>query len=123
MTRAWIAAGLLALAPLLIAPSCGGADKFRNQRNMLGVIELGPFPKQAPGVGGYNLYMGKTKEGDFEKLNLDGPVLGHSRLMVPMLEPGKDYFFKMTSVSAKDPSKESAPGGVFKRTASEKAQK
>jgi hypothetical protein len=116
--RLWILA-LLASAPLLLAPSCGGADKFRTQKDLLGVVELGPFPKQSAGVGGYNLYLGETKEGPFEKIN-DTPVLGYSRLMVPYLNPGQDYYFRMTSVSKRDASKESAPGGVFKRTAQKK---
>lgn len=119
MKRPWILAGLLALAPLVVAPSCSGADKFRTSRNLLGVVELGPFPKQAQGVGGYNLYFSEAKDGRFEKIN-DVPVLGGSRLMVPYLDPGKDYWFRMTSVSSRDSSKESAPGGAFKRTAAAK---
>jgi len=115
----WILTGLLALSPLMMAPSCSGADKFRNQRDLMGVVELGPFPKQAAGVGGYNLYFGQKPEGSFEKINQE-PVAGGTRLMVPMLDIGKDYYFRMTSVSARDTSKESAPGQVFKRTAAAK---
>lgn len=117
MTKRWTLLGLLALAPLLLAPSCSGADKFRNSKNLLGVVELGPFPKQAAGVGGYNLYISqKSATGPFEKIN-DAPVLGGSRLMVPYLNPGQEYYFRMTSVSARDSSRESPPGGVFKRKA------
>lgn len=116
MRQRWFLAALLMAAPLILAPSCGGADKFRVQRDLLGVVELGPFPKQAPGVGGYNLYISEKKDGPFEKIN-DTPVLGSSRLMVPYLNVGQDYFFRMTSVSQRDSSKESAPGGVFKRAA------
>lgn len=116
MTKRWTLLGLLALTPLLLAPSCSGADKFRNSKNLLAVVELGPFPKQAPGVGGYNLYLSEKSAGPFEKIN-DAPVLGGSRLMVPYLNPGEDYYFRMTSVSSRDSSKESAPGGVFKRKA------
>jgi hypothetical protein len=119
MRKAWTLVGLLALSPLLMAPSCSGADRFRNQKNLLGVVELGPFPKQAAGVGGYNLYFAEKAEGPFEKINQE-PVLGQTRLMVPYLDPGKDYFFRMTSVSARDSSKESAPGQVFKRQAAVK---
>lgn len=110
----------LLLAPLLLGSSCGGADKFRTSRNLLGVVELGPFPKQSPGVGGYNLYLSEKKEGPFEKINSE-PVLGFTRLMVPYLNPGQSYFFRMTSVAAKDPTRESAPGQVFMRKAAAKA--
>lgn len=119
MSKRWIVLGLLALSPLIAASSCGGADKFRSSRNLLGVVELGPFPKQAQGVGGYNLFIADTKEGPFEKIN-DTPVLGGSRLMVPYLNVGQDYWFRMTSVSSRDSSKESAPGGAFKRKAAAK---
>jgi hypothetical protein len=119
MRTRWTLIALLALTPLAIAPSCSTADKFRNQRDLLGVVELGPFPKQAAGVGGYNLYFSQKPDGPFEKINQE-PVLGGTRLMVPMLNPGQDYYFRMTSVSARDNNKESAPGQVFKRTAATK---
>lgn len=119
MRKAWFIITVLALAPLTMASSCSGGDKFRNQRNLLGVVELGPFPKQAAGVGGYNLYFAEKAEGPFEKINQE-PVLGATRLMVPMLDPGRDYYFRMTSVSARDTSRESAPGQVFKRKAATK---
>lgn len=110
---------LLLLSPWLGGASCDKKDAFRTTKDLMGVVELGPFPKQAAGVGGYNLYLGETKDGKFEKIN-DAPVEGLTKIMVPMLNPGQDYFFKMTSVSSKDPSRESAPGGVFKRTAAAK---
>jgi hypothetical protein len=116
MTRRWILLGLLALGPLMLAPSCAEADKFRYTKNLMGVVELGPFPPQAEGVGGYNLYFSEKKDGPFEKINPE-PVAGGSRLMVPYLNPGQDYYFRMTSVSKRDPNKESAPGAVFKRMA------
>lgn len=119
MQKRWILAGLLALSPLVVASSCGGADKFRTSKNLLAVVELGPFPKLAAGVGGYNLYISEQPAGPFEKIN-DTPVLGGSRLMVPYLNEGQEYYFRMTSVSARDSSKESAPGGVFKRKAAPK---
>ena len=117
LKRALIA--LLLLSPWLGGATCGGADKFRTSKGLLGVVELGPFPKQGPGVAGYNLYMSEKKDSGFEKIN-DEPVSGLSKLMVPMLNPGQDYYFRMTSVSQKDPSKESVPGGVFKRVAASK---
>ena len=107
---------LLLIAPFLGGASCDKKDAFRSQKDYLGVVELGPFPKQGPGVGGYNLYMADKKDGNFERIN-DTPVLGYSKLMVPMLNPGQDYYFRMTSVSQKDLSKESVPGAVFKRAA------
>jgi hypothetical protein len=110
---------LLLLSPWLGGATCGGADKFRSAKGLLGVVELGPFPKQAPGVGGYNLYISEKKEGPFDKIN-DEPVAGFTKIMVPMLNSGQDYYFRMTSVSQKDPTKESVPGGVFKRTAEPK---
>lgn len=110
----------LVLSPLLMGGACTGADKFRSSRNLLGVVELGPFPKQGPGVGGYNLYLSEKKDGPFEKINSE-PVLGFSRLMVPYLNTGQTYFFRMTSVASKDVNKESAPGQVFSRKAQPKA--
>jgi hypothetical protein len=100
--------------------SCADGDKYRTSKNLLGVVELGPFPKQGPGVGGYNLYISKSKDGPFDKIN-DQPVLGYTRLMVPYLDPDKAYYFRMTSVSSRDVNKESAPGQVFVRKAQLKA--
>jgi hypothetical protein len=111
----------LLVAPLLMGVSCADGDKYRNGKNLLGVVELGPFPKQAAGVGGYNLYIAKAKDGPFERIN-DQPVLGLTRLMVPYLTPGQDYYFRMTSVSSRDLNKESAPGQVFVRKAAAKQE-
>lgn len=119
MTLRWTLCALMALGPLLIAPSCGGADLYRKNRNLMGVVELGPFPALPQGVGGYNLYLATKADGPFEKINPQ-PVLGGSRLMVPYLNPGQEYYFRMTSVASKDPSRESPPGQVFKRTAAAK---
>jgi hypothetical protein len=107
---------LVLLSPWLAGASCDGADKFRNSKNFLGVVELGPFPKQAPTVGGYNLYMSEKPGGPFEKVS-DQPVLGYSKIMVPMLNPGQSYYFKMTSVSKGNPVRESVPSAVFVRKA------
>jgi hypothetical protein len=116
MKKLFIAFAFLGLLPFTLGVSCSNADKFRTGANLMGVVQMGPFPKLAPKVGGYNLYIAKSKDGPFDKIN-DEPILGGARLMVPYLDPGKDYYFRMTSVSAKDPSRESAPGQVFKRTA------
>jgi hypothetical protein len=116
MTNRWIILALLACTPWLLGQSCSGTDRYRKSQNLMGVVELGPFPKMAAGVGGYNLYIAKAMDGPFEKIN-DTPVLGGTRLMVPYLDPGKDYYFRMTSVSSRDKSKESPPGQVFKRQA------
>lgn len=97
----------------------GGADRYRTKKELFGVVELGPFPKATAGVGGYNLYMSETKDGKFEKIN-DGLVLPLSKIMVPYLEPQKAYYFRMTSISSKDASKESQPGGAFMKTAVKK---
>jgi hypothetical protein len=120
MKQRWFAILCVALLPCLLGVSCAGSDKFRGGGNMLGIVQLGPFPKQSAAIGGYNLYLSETKDGPFDKINTE-PVLGGSRLMVPYLKPGQVYYFRMTSVAAKDPSRESAPGQVFQRTAAEKA--
>lgn len=120
MRARWILLSALLAAPLLMGGSCVEGDKFRSGQNLLGVVELGPFPRQPVGVGGYNLYIAKSKDGPFEKIN-DQPVLGYSRLMVPYLNPGQAYYFRMTSVSSRDVTRESAPGQVFVRKALEKA--
>ena len=121
MRARWMLLSALLVAPLLMGGSCADGDKFRNSKNLLGVVELGPFPKQAAGVGGYNLYIAKAKDGPFDKIN-DQPVLGYTRLMVPYLDPGKAYYFRMTSVSSRDANKESAPGQVFLRKAAAKTE-
>lgn len=110
---------LVLVAPFLGGATCDKGNAYRSQKDYLGVVELGPFPKQSAGVAGYNLYMADKKDGNFERIN-DTPVVGGAKLMVPMLNPGQDYYFRMTSVSQKDLSKESVPGAVFKRTAGAK---
>jgi hypothetical protein len=107
---------MVLLAPWLGGASCDGADKFRNSKNFLGVVELGPFPKQGPTVGGYNLYMSEKREGPYALVS-EQPVLGYSKIMVPMLNPGQPYYFKMTSVSKGRPVRESVPSAVFVRKA------
>jgi hypothetical protein len=110
---------LLLLAPWLGGFSCNTADKYRTSTPMLGVVQLGPFPKTGPGVAGYYLYLSKSKDGPYEKID-GGPVGGGQSILVPMLNPGQDYYFKMTSVSDKDPNKESPQSAAFKRTAAAK---
>lgn len=116
MKKRWLGIMLLCLAPLLSAVSCQNTDTYRNGSNMLGVVQLGPFPKQSVWVGGYNLYLSESPTGPFQKINSE-PVLGFSSLMVPYLKPGKVYYFRMTSVGRRKPSRESVPGRVFARTA------
>jgi hypothetical protein len=98
-------------------------DRYNGHRShdLLGVVELGPFPKASAKVAGYNLYYSEKKEGPFSKINAE-VVQGGTRLMVPYLKPGITYYFRMTSVSSKDSSVESVPGEVFARTAEEKLE-
>jgi hypothetical protein len=119
MKKSWMALALLAILPWMLGGSCAETDKFRASKDLMGIVQLGPFPRLAPRVGGYNLYLAQSKDGPFDKINSD-PILGGARLMVPYLVPGKDYYFRMTSISAKDASRESAPGQIFKRTALDK---
>jgi hypothetical protein len=111
---------LLLLAPWLGGGSCSAADRYRVTKPMLGVVQLGPFPKTAAGVAGYNLYLSSSQEGPYEKINDELPLSGGQSILVPMLNPGQEYYFKMTSVSKKDPTKESAPSAPFKRKAAAK---
>jgi len=120
MRLKWILAALLVAQPFVMGVSCASGDKFRSGKDLLGVVALGPFPKQAAGVGGYNLYIAKQQKGPFDKVN-DQPVLGFTRLMVPYLTPEQTYYFRMTSISSRDPNKESAPGQTFARKAVQKA--
>ena len=69
---------------------------------------------------GKRMFDGGTPVSIVMKQINDTPVLGGSRLMVPYLNVGQDYWFRMTSVSSRDSSKESAPGGAFKRKAAAK---
>jgi hypothetical protein len=73
------------------------------------VVELNQWPPLPKGVAGYNVYMSKTAAGKFEKIN-DTPVTG-GKVIVPKLERGKDYFFKMTAVTAA--GAESVPSRVI----------
>jgi hypothetical protein len=116
MKKSFIALALLACVPWMLGSSCAGTGKYRTSANLMGVVQLGPFPKQSAGVGGYNLYLAQANSGPFDKVNSD-PIQGGARIMIPYLVPGQDYYFRMTSVSARDSSRESAPGQVFKRTA------
>jgi hypothetical protein len=120
MRLKWILAALLLAQPFLMGGSCAEGDKFRTGKDLLGVVALGPFPKQPAGVGGYNLYIAKAQAGPWERIN-DQPVLGFTRLMVPYLTPDQTYYFRMSSVSARDPNKEGPPGQTFSRKAVQKS--
>jgi len=110
---------MVVLAAWAFVASCANPGKFRGGPDLMGVVEMGPFPKQSAGVGGYNLYISESKDGPYEKANTD-PILGGTRLMVPYLVPDKEYYFRMTSVAVKDVTRESAPGQVFQRKAKRK---
>jgi hypothetical protein len=116
MKRQWIAFALLCLAPILAGVSCQTKDTFSGGNNMLGVVKLGPFPRQGPGVGGYNLYLSDKTAGPFQKINTD-PVLGYTSLMVPYLKTGQVYYFYMTAIGLGASPRESRPGQMFARTA------
>jgi len=88
MRKPWILIALLALAPLTMAPSCSGSDKFRNQQNLLGVVELGPSRSSRRALAATTSTSAEMANGPFEKINQE-PVLGGTRLMVPMLDPAK----------------------------------
>ncbi len=116
MRKSLLALALACLAPLVLAGSCSTVDANRNGANMLGIVKLGPFPRQPAWCAGYNLYFSDSVKGPFQKINTE-PVLGYSNLMVPYLKPGKTYYFYMTAISKRDPSREGRPGGMFARVA------
>ncbi|HTB21881.1 MAG TPA: fibronectin type III domain-containing protein [bacterium] len=116
MKQRWMGIVLLCLAATLACTACSSASAFRGGNNMQGVVKLGPFPKQAASVAGYNLYLSENPGGPFQKIN-DEPVLGYSSLMVPYLKAGQVYYFRMTAVGFGTPPRESRPGAAFKRTA------
>src|SRR5258708_1554259 len=108
--RAWI----LVLLALGFSAGCSEANKFSAMRpEYVGQVDLPAWPPLPKGVAGYNLYLAPKADGPWEKIN-DIPITG-GKMMVPYLEPGTDYFFRLTSVSAK--GAESRPGGAFKRKA------
>lgn len=104
----------LAAAALLIFSACSEGNKYSAMRPEYGgQAEFPSWPALQKGVAGYNLYIAQAAAGPWEKIN-DSPITG-GRMMVPYLEPGREYFFRLTSVNAA--GVESRPGGAFKRKA------
>ena len=99
---------------LLFLPACGEGGKYSAMRPEFGgAVEFPGWPALPKGVAGYNLYLAPKPEGPWEKIN-DTP-LGGGRMMVPYLEPGREYCFRLTAVTPS--GKESAPGGILKKKA------
>lgn len=98
---------------------CGEAGKYSMMKPEYGgQVEFPTWPPLAKGVVGYNLYVAPAAAGPWEKIN-DSPIAG-GRMMVPYLEPDKEYFFRLTSTN--DKGQESRPGGAFKRKATAKSK-
>lgn len=110
-----LAKAMCILAMAGITAGCGKGNKFSMANDFRGVVEIAAWPKLSPGVAGYNLYMSEEQNGKFEKIN-DLPITG-GKTMIPYLDPGRDYWFKLTSVGTK--GGESKPGGAWKRKAVE----
>jgi hypothetical protein len=105
--------GLLGLG-LLLACACSEGGKYSAMRPEYGgQAEFPSWPALQKGVVGYNLYLAQVANGPWEKIN-ETPITG-GRMMVPYLEPDREYFFRLTSVAAN--GAESRPGGAFKRKA------
>jgi hypothetical protein len=105
---------MLCLALMALAAGCTRPDKFTVMKSdYRGRVELASWPALAKGVAGYNLYLAPKADGPWERIN-DQPITG-GHMMVPYLEPGVEYCFRLTSVSSA--GVESRPGGVFKRKA------
>jgi hypothetical protein len=106
--------GLLALG------ACSGinkGNKFSGERpDYQGIVEFAKWPPRPKGVAGYNLYLGESKDGSFEKIN-DIPVVG---ILVPYLKPGEVYYFKLAYVMAD--GREGKPGAAFTRKAAQAAK-
>ncbi len=99
---------------LALLASCSSAGKFSASKpDYRGYVEFGSWPALSRGVAGYNLYMAKESNADFDKIN-DLPITG-GKTMIPYLDPGHTYYFKLTSVGIN--GMESKPGAVFKRAA------
>jgi hypothetical protein len=111
---------ILAVLVMGLAAGCSEANKFSAMHpEYKGQVDFPTWPPLQKGVAGYNLYLAPKAAGPWEKIN-DLPITG-GRMMVPYLEPGTEYFFRLTSVSSN--GRESRPGGAFKRkaTSSKKA--
>ena len=61
-----------------------------------------------PGVTGYNVYMGESKEGKFRMVNVEGPVKATS-ILANGLAAGKEYFFFVTALEDGGPFAEGRP--------------
>src|SRR4051812_26010505 len=105
---------MLAAAAALLFTACSPSTKYSAMHPEYGgQVEVPSWPALAKGVAGYTLSLAPAAAGPWEKIN-DFPITG-GRMMVPYLEPDKEYFFRLTSVSSS--GAESRPGGAFKRKA------
>lgn len=113
---------LFLAASLLAMSACSGmskGNKFAGMRpDYQGIVEFNQWPPRPKGVAGYNLYMAEASDKPFEKIN-DIPVTG-GRILVPYLDPGQTYFFKLSYVMAD--GREGKPGRPFTRKAAEAAK-
>ena len=105
---------IVGLIGVALITACGGG-KYRSSKNLLGVVELGPFPKAPFGVAGYSLYMAEKKEGPFKRINTE-IMLPMTNIMIPYMNPGQEYYFKMSAITIK-PKREGPQGQVFSRKA------
>jgi hypothetical protein len=103
----------LALLLAMASFGCGGGKFSGAGQNFVAVVEFAQWPPLPAGVIGYNLYMAERPDGKFEKVN-DQPISG-GRMVIPNLESGQDYYFKMSSVGKS--GQEGRQGGAFKRKA------
>jgi hypothetical protein len=102
------------LCLLGLAAGCAQSNKYSAMRPEYGgQVEFPQWPALPQGAAGYNLYMAAKAEGPWEKIT-DIPITG-GRMLVPYLDPGKEYFFRLTSVAKG--GAESRPGQAFKRKA------
>ena len=105
---------ILAVMVLGLVWGCSEANKFSAMHPQYkGKVDFPTWPPLQKGVAGYNLYLAPKVEGPWEKIN-DLLITG-GKMMVPYLEPGTEYYFRLTSVGAN--GRESRPGGAFKRKA------
>lgn len=105
---------LLAIALLPLLSACASGSKYSAMKPEFGgQVEFPKWPALQAGVIGYNLYISTSGRDPWEKIT-DTPIKG-GNTMVPYLEPGVEYYFRLTSVN--DKGQESRPGGAFKRKA------
>jgi hypothetical protein len=107
---------VLAALVLGFFAGCSEGNKYSAMRPEYGgAVEFPTWPPLAKSVAGYNLYLAPKPDGPWEKIN-DTPITG-GKMMVPYLQPGQDYYFRLTSVGKN--GMESRPGGAFKRRAAQ----